>query len=175
MFLCLAVGRKSSRSYCGGHREGTAPGRAVPFVESMIVSEGEWASCKTPPLEGADRPGAHQGGDSRWALTQPSVDPVSARLMTAPPVSIAERGTAPTDRPSGSRGQDPGDVHSATDSAPRRCPEHEGRNPSPTESARRRCPEVRVPRDEVSQNERGHSEDISYCTVTDGLVSYAAG
>ena len=63
-----------------------------------------------PPPDGPSIPGAHQGGDSRWALTQPSVDPVSARLMTDPPVSTAEGGTAPTERPSGSSGHVLGEV-----------------------------------------------------------------
>ena len=75
----------------GSHGEGAASGRAVSFVESSTVGQGEWASCEPPPLEGADKPGAHHGGDSRWAFSQGGSAPENARLMTAPPVSIAER------------------------------------------------------------------------------------
>ena len=62
--------------------------------------------------------------------------------MTAPPVSIAERGTAPADRPSRSSGHFLGEVRPATESARRRrrCPQQEGRL-------------------EAAQIRRGHCED----------------
>ena len=74
---------------------------------------------------------------------------------------MAEVSTAPTEMhgPSWSSGHDA--PIPATESAPRRYPEQEGRNLSPTESVRRRCPEVRVPRDEASQIQHGHCEDIN--------------
>ena len=76
-------------------------------MKSIAVGQGEWASCEPPPLEGADKPGVHQGGDSRWSgNAKLDLD----RLMTAPPVSLAERGTAPTDRPSGISGHVLGEV-----------------------------------------------------------------
>ena len=55
--------------------------------------------------------------------------------------------SAPTEtyEPGGSSGLDAEGPVPATESAPRRCPEQEGRNPSPMESERGRCPEVGVP------------------------------
>ena len=111
---------------------------------------------------------ATQGGDSRWALSQAGPAPESARNFTAPPVPMAEGSTAPTDRPSGSSGHDLGDAHPATESARRRCPEQERRNPPRTESARRRRPDVGVPQKSL---QRGHGEDLNECTVAGGLSS----
>ena len=47
-----------------------------------------------PPPEGADIPGAHQGGDSRWSG---DAKLYLDRNLTAPPVRLAEGGTAPTE------------------------------------------------------------------------------
>ena len=92
---------------------------------------------------------ATQGGDSRWALTQTGADPVRARNLTRPCAQTLNGHymvqSAPTDHPRGSSSLDLEDAQLATESAPRRCPEQEGRNPSRAGSARRRCPDVEVP------------------------------
>ena len=78
---------------------------------------------------------------------------------------------APTEtyEPSGSRGVDT--PVPSTESAPRRFPEQESRNPPPTESARRRCPEVGVPWVEAPEIQRGHCEDIDVGVATAGGFS----
>ena len=65
--------------------------------------------------------------------------------------------------PNGGSGHDPKEPVPTTESAPRRCPEWEGRNPSHTESTRRRCPDVELPQLEAAEGaatvQRGHGED----------------
>ena len=112
---------------------------------------------------------ATQGGDSRWAFMQTGADPVRARNLRRPCAQTLNGRymvqSAPTEtyEPSGSSGLHAELPVPATESAPRRCPEQEGRNPSHTESARRRCPDVEVPQPEAAGGaasvQRGHGED----------------